>query len=62
MKREKIGNYFISVKVSRELEGKELSKESDTIMVKIIKRALLGGKARFNLFQRFFDFFQESFR
>jgi len=57
VKGEEIGNYGISVKVSGELQGKELSKESGTIMVEIIEKTVPGGRARFNLFQRFFDFF-----
>jgi len=62
VKGEELGNYGISVKVSGELQGKELSKESDTIMVKIIEKTVPGGgKARFNLFQRFFDFLRERF-
>ncbi len=63
VKGEELGNYGISVKVSGVLQGKELSKESDTIMVKIIKKTVPGGgKASFNLFQRFFNLFQEWFK
>lgn len=62
VKGEEIGNYFILVKVSGELQGKELSKESNTITVEIIEKAVPGRKARFNLFQKFFEFFQGWFR
>lgn len=61
VKGEEIGNYVISVKVSGELEGKEVSAE-DSTMVKVIKKTVPGERKGLNLFQRFFDFFQEWFR
>lgn len=62
VKGEEIGIFGISVKVFGELQGKEISKESDTIMVEIIEKAAPGKKTRLNLFQRFFNLFQEWFR
>ena len=62
VKGEEIGNFGISVKVFGELRGKELSKESSTIMVEIKEKAVPGKRAYFDLFQRFFSLFREWFR
>ncbi|HDZ54623.1 MAG TPA: hypothetical protein ENI19_03285 [Candidatus Nealsonbacteria bacterium] len=59
VKGEELGYYLISVKASGEIEGKELSKESITIKVKIKEKAAPGERPRFNFFQNIFNFFQK---
>ncbi len=59
VKGEELGYYLISVKASGEIEGKELSKESITIKVKIKEKPAPGERPRFNFFQNIFNFFQK---
>jgi len=61
LREEEPGYYFISVKASGEIEGKELSKESNTITVEIKEKVAPREIVHFNFFQNLFDFFQKWF-